>query len=224
MSNPRNKAFFQRNVLDQDKLAPIPCGHFVNPDSLKVWYKSLLDKGFRSFPCTICNDSQLPWQLVRQLINLTEDECREYEAKLLSIFRDHSDDLQKCPRCKRLVQRIPREKQCVECLSCPGSSGKDYRFCWDCTQEWKGSGDHCDNRDCSSDTLLMTCSMIDSPRSSVHQCPTVRRCPDCKELLAHCGGCKNMICPFCACRFCYRCLQRTLNHNSCTIQGNTRVL
>ncbi|XP_048380354.1 potential E3 ubiquitin-protein ligase ariadne-2-like isoform X2 [Stegostoma tigrinum] len=156
---------------------------------------------------------------------VVELPCKHFadEEKLVLLVKW---SLEKCPACSGLVQRVSEKELMVTCPLCPGSGGKDHRFCWECLRDWKGvPGDRCGYGDCSSLLLLRSCSVINAPQSAVHQCPTVRSCPECHALLSHWGGCNNIVCPSCGCCFCYRCLAISFHHGtSCNVQPNPSIL
>ncbi|XP_067880085.1 uncharacterized protein [Heterodontus francisci] len=229
MNKPRGRIFFQKKAVSESRsveLVELPCQHFADKEKLAMLTKWILETGFYTIRCTLCTDSMLTWQTVRHLINLSEQEVTECETKLKANCQNHSVPLRKCPCCNRLVQRESVETVYVKCPECLGKRGKDCSFCWDCLREGTGPpGSLCCYNNCSSFTLLQSCSIIRSPRSSVHQCPMVRRCPNCQELLTHCGGDNNIICPSCRCSFCYRCLAtNTVHDSSCTIQANPSAM
>ncbi|XP_048476110.1 E3 ubiquitin-protein ligase RNF217-like isoform X2 [Rhincodon typus] len=204
----------------------LPCKHFADEHKLAMLVKWTLEKGNCIFMCTLCPRGGIPWQTIRQLLQLPEDELRICESKLVANAQKLSILLNKCPVCSSLVQRVSEKELMVTCPSCPGSGGKDHRFCWECLRVWKGDlGDQCGYGDCRCLVLLRSCSVINAPQSAVHQCPTVRSCPECHVLLSHWGGCNNMVCPYCRCTFCYRCLAVSLHYStSCNIQPNPSIL
>ncbi|XP_060710588.1 E3 ubiquitin-protein ligase RNF19B-like isoform X2 [Hemiscyllium ocellatum] len=226
MEKPTGTIYYKRKPDESVcRAEQLQCGHYADVGKLRMLVKWLLDKGHSSFVCTLCPGGGIPWQRLRLVLDLPEDELRECE-RVLQRNTQRASLLSKCPACSRLVQRLSMTELMVTCPLCPCSGGKDWRFCWDCLREWAGSpGDRCGNADCSSLLLLRSCSVIQRPRSAVHQCPSVRPCPGCQRLLSHTGGCNNMVCPNCGCLFCYRCLRVSPWHSpSCRIQPNPSVL
>ncbi|XP_072447403.1 uncharacterized protein [Chiloscyllium punctatum] len=226
MEKPTGTIFYQRKPSESVcRVVQLPCEHYADVGKLRMLVKWLLNKGHSSFVCTLCPGGAMPWQGLRLVLDLPEDELRECERELQRNSQQPSL-LSKCPACSRLMQRLSKSELIVTCPSCPCSGGKDCRFCWDCLREWTGSqGDRCGYSDCSSLLLLRSCSVIESVRSAVHQCPRVRKCPGCQNLLGHAGGCNNILCPYCRCSFCYRCLTVSPRHSpSCRIQPNPSVL
>ncbi|XP_069771479.1 uncharacterized protein [Narcine bancroftii] len=209
-------------------LVQLPCSHYADASRLKEWIHISLQKGFTSFPCTKCNETRIPWQTLRQVLNLSSAEQQLLEEMLVTNCRKDADALKKCPLCARLVQRSSREVLCVECPQCPEWSGNDYWFCWACSREWRdstSSGFVCPHVNCDHLVLLRSCAPIAQPGSAVHGCPSVRSCPVCQQLLAHSGGIKNVSCPSCHSLFCYRCLQIKSKHrHQCTIKPNPTVM
>uniref|UniRef100_UPI00398F1A46 uncharacterized protein n=1 Tax=Pristiophorus japonicus TaxID=55135 RepID=UPI00398F1A46 len=221
---PGVKVFFRTKGANRMNLVELPCGDFVDCGNLAVWSQWMLDQGYGTFPCTQCADP-VPWQLVRQLSALTTAEERDCEKRLANIC---PDSLKQCPLCARLVQRVSGEMLRVECPACPGQGRKDHGFCWECGRAWRGAampGERCGRADCCSTALLQSCPTLYAPRSPVHCCPAVRKCPRCPKLIAHSGGCNMVTCPGCVTIFCYRCLTINRYHSpNCTIQPNPRPL
>uniref|UniRef100_UPI00398EA3A5 uncharacterized protein n=1 Tax=Pristiophorus japonicus TaxID=55135 RepID=UPI00398EA3A5 len=189
--------------------AKASCGHITEPLSLKAWAKARLEMGLHSFPCHSCQKEWV-WQEVCKLALFTEEERENYEKKLVELTKDDTAAYKKCPVCNFLVQRVNLESLSVECQFCSKARGKLYRFCWDCMREWKSPASHntdCGNESCSTTAMLQSCPLIEAPDIEVHQCPTVRACPNCETLVSHCQeGCPQVECPNCFYHFCYRCL------------------
>uniref|UniRef100_UPI00398F5A75 E3 ubiquitin-protein ligase DDB_G0292642-like n=1 Tax=Pristiophorus japonicus TaxID=55135 RepID=UPI00398F5A75 len=186
------------------------CGHMVMSKGLKEWCKALLDEGRLTFNCPKCA-KEWPWQEVRQLSQLTQEECGPYEEQLGRIMTQKAESYRKCPDCSLYVQRMDMEKLCVQCPPCSKRSKKVFQFCWDCLREWKNAdmqNDSCGNESCSVTALLLGCSTIEDMASAVYGCPKVRACPNCEALAEHCmRGCPSVLCPNCRHLFCYRCLE-----------------
>ncbi|XP_048380353.1 uncharacterized protein LOC125448829 isoform X1 [Stegostoma tigrinum] len=227
MDKPTGTIFYRkRPSRGPCRVVELPCKHFADEEKLVLLVKWSLEKGNYTFVCTLCPGWGLPWQNIRQLLRLSDEELRICESKLVMNAQKLLTPLNKCPACSGLVQRVSEKELMVTCPLCPGSGGKDHRFCWECLRDWKGvPGDRCGYGDCSSLLLLRSCSVINAPQSAVHQCPTVRSCPECHALLSHWGGCNNIVCPSCGCCFCYRCLAISFHHGtSCNVQPNPSIL
>ncbi|GCB83276.1 hypothetical protein scyTo_0023662, partial [Scyliorhinus torazame] len=63
------------------------CGHMVKSSGLREWYKALLDSGRFTFNCPKCA-KEWPWQEVRHLAQLSQEECRRYEEQLGRIMTE----------------------------------------------------------------------------------------------------------------------------------------
>ncbi|GCC26471.1 hypothetical protein chiPu_0004888 [Chiloscyllium punctatum] len=112
------------------------CGHVIKSSGLKEWCKALLDEGGFTFNCPKCA-KEWPWQEVRKIAQLTQDECKSFEEQLNRIMKPRAESYKKCPNCRLYVQRMDPEKLCVQCLPCSEKSNKTIRFCWGCLREWK---------------------------------------------------------------------------------------
>ncbi|XP_072451828.1 probable E3 ubiquitin-protein ligase RNF144A-A [Chiloscyllium punctatum] len=191
------------------------CGHVIKSSGLKEWCKALLDEGGFTFNCPKCA-KEWPWQEVRKIAQLTQDECKSFEEQLNRIMKPRAESYKKCPNCRLYVQRMDPEKLCVQCLPCSEKSNKTIRFCWGCLREWKNpdaQSNSCGNTSCSLTALLLSCDTIDDQASPVYGCPSVRACPSCEALMQHSGGrCPSVSCPSCHCRFCFRCLESFGHH------------
>ncbi|XP_048402990.1 probable E3 ubiquitin-protein ligase RNF144A-A [Stegostoma tigrinum] len=202
------------------------CGHVVKSSGLKQWCKALLDEGGFTFNCPKCAQ-EWPWQEVRKIAQLTQEECRSYEAQLHSIMKPKAKSYKKCPSCSLYVQRMDPEMLSVQCLPCSEKSDKSFQFCWECLREWKnadGQSDSCGNKSCSLTALLLSCGTIKQKRSEVYGCPKVRACPKCETLTQHClSGCPDVLCPNCHHQFCYRCLGFEECNTNCCIAKRQKL-
>ncbi|XP_067905735.1 E3 ubiquitin-protein ligase DDB_G0292642-like isoform X2 [Heterodontus francisci] len=182
----------------------------VKSKGLNEWCKTLLDAGHFTFNCPTCA-KEWPWQEVRQLAHLTQEECGSCEEKLARIMTQKAELYRKCPNCGLFVQRMDLEQLSVQCPPCSERSKKAFQFCWDCLREWKNAdlqNDSCGNESCNLTALLLGCGTIEDQASAVYECPKVRACPNCEALAEHClGGCPAVSCPNCRYKFCYRCLK-----------------
>ncbi|XP_020384268.2 E3 ubiquitin-protein ligase RNF217-like isoform X2 [Rhincodon typus] len=186
------------------------CKHFKNTNQMKLHIKTLLDSDIYNFSCPCCGQ-RLLWQELRRLELFPESDQRLFEEKISQLTEQDTRYCKKCPRCNRVVQRTDPEELFVECPACPGNMGKPYWFCWNCLRRRNrrlAQGEACKNNDCSLVALLQSCPTIDNPLLTVHGCPTVRACPNCKVLISHIEGCKYVNCVSCGLSFCYRCLEK----------------
>ncbi|XP_060710651.1 uncharacterized protein DDB_G0292642-like isoform X1 [Hemiscyllium ocellatum] len=191
------------------------CEHFKNTSDMKIHIRTLLDSGIYIFSCPYCGQ-RWPWQELRRLELFPESDQKLFEEKISRLTESDTRYYKKCPKCKRVVQRVDLEERFVECPACPGNTGKPYRFCWDCLRRRNrrlAQGEACKNKDCSLVALLQSCPTISDPLLTVHGCPSIRACPACRVLVSHRGGCKYVYCRSCGHSFCYRCLEkRTVCH------------
>ncbi|KAJ8344681.1 hypothetical protein SKAU_G00288740 [Synaphobranchus kaupii] len=121
-----------------------------------------------------------------------------------------------CPGCQSCVEREDLCNLCVHCTVCTVEKGRDYYFCWQCLQSWKGPGRApiaADNQGCTNKELelLQRCPTTSLPQvEGVSNCPSLRACPTCGQLLEHDRtGCKNLLCSRCQVEFCFVCLKLT---------------
>ncbi|XP_038662842.1 uncharacterized protein LOC119971422 isoform X2 [Scyliorhinus canicula] len=66
------------------------CGHMVKSSGLREWCKALLDSGCFTFNCPKCA-KEWPWQEVRHLAQLSQEECRRYEEQLGRIMAEKKE-------------------------------------------------------------------------------------------------------------------------------------
>ncbi|GCB71051.1 hypothetical protein scyTo_0010916 [Scyliorhinus torazame] len=114
------------------------------------------------FNCPKCA-KEWPWQEVRHLAQLSQEECRRYEEQLGRIMTEKKM-YRKCPVCSLYVQRMDAEKLCVQCLPCSEKSKKTFQFCWECQREWK-------NTDVQSDCDFCRQFQFHNQYFSLESCP-----------------------------------------------------
>ncbi|XP_067436814.1 potential E3 ubiquitin-protein ligase ariadne-2-like [Thunnus thynnus] len=193
--------------------ALMSCGHAVTPMSLTDWCRRLLDQGESRFKCgqTHCN-VEWSFEEVRKMALLTPEEMKEFEKKMIN----NSKDARSCPGCKSRVMRTDLNDLSVLCSVCTADKKKVYRFCCQCSREWKGPfprSDHCENDGCINqllETLKKCPEIIFTNVKDVIGCPSIRACPTCGQLVEHDKTkCKNIVCPRCRVEFCFVCLKVT---------------
>ncbi|XP_078058951.1 E3 ubiquitin-protein ligase DDB_G0292642-like [Mustelus asterias] len=204
------------------------CGHAVDPNSLTLWCRSLIDQGHFTFHCPAekagtkekCNKK---WSYVEVCRNalLTVLERRLFEEKVATYAAAKYCDYKLCPGCRSCVERDDLTNLSVRCTICTAEKGKCYDFCWQCMKQWKGPVprfDRCGNEDCANIQLetLKNCATKVLPYSNIKQCPEIRACPICGLLIEHKDKCKYILCIRCHVSFCFACLryERICNKSS----------
>ncbi|XP_044197022.1 uncharacterized protein LOC122973509 isoform X3 [Thunnus albacares] len=175
----------------KSRRALMSCGHAVTPMSLTDWCRHLLD------------------QEVCKMALLTPEEMREFGKKMFN----NSQDVKSCPGCKSRVMRADLNDLSVLCSVCTADKKKVYRFCCQCSREWKGPfprSDRCKNDGCINlqvETLRKCPEIIFKDVKDVTGCPSIRACPTCGQLVEHNTKlCKSIICRRCKVKFCFVCL------------------
>nr|XP_020444399.1 LOW QUALITY PROTEIN: uncharacterized protein LOC109953300 [Monopterus albus] len=164
----------------------------------------------------VCGQSgcnvEWPYEEVCKMALLTPEEMKDFETKLAS----NAFPMKSCPGCRSSVVRKNESNLRVHCTVCTTNKGRTFEFCWQCLKEWKGPAprsDRCDNDGCCNVALklLRECSDISFESvKGVEGCPSIRSCPTCGALVAHCRKyCKNVVCPRCTVEFCFVCLKLT---------------
>uniref|UniRef100_A0A8C4E5B7 RING-type domain-containing protein n=1 Tax=Dicentrarchus labrax TaxID=13489 RepID=A0A8C4E5B7_DICLA len=193
--------------------AKMSCGHAVTPMSLTDWCRRLLDKGECRFVCgqPRC-DVEWPFEEVCKMALLSPEEKKHFEQKMFN----NAHDLKLCPGCKSSVVRNDPSNLSVECSVCTANKKRSYRFCWQCSKEWKGPAprsDRCENVGCINqqlETLKNSPDIVFENVEGVTGCPSIRACPTCGLLLEHNKTrCKNIVCRRCKGMFCFVCLKLT---------------
>jgi len=88
----------------------------------------------------------------------------------------------------------------------PNGSG---HFCWGCRAEWSGDLEEttCLNAECPGGWSFEAVDILRKCRrkmiGSVANCPEVRACPKCGQLIKHWSDCKHMDCVICGTSFCH---------------------
>ncbi|XP_042258104.1 probable E3 ubiquitin-protein ligase RNF144A [Thunnus maccoyii] len=194
----------------KSRRALMSCGHAVTPMSLTDWCRHLLDQGETRFKCGQ-TDCDVGWSLkeVCEMALLTPEEMKEFGKKMFN----NSQDVKSCPGCKSRVMRADQNDLSVLCSVCTADKKKDYRFCCQCSREWKGPfprSDRCKNDGCINllvETLRKCPEIIFKDVKDVTGCPSIRACPTCGQLVEHNTKlCKSIICRRCKVKFCFVCL------------------
>ncbi|XP_059573776.1 uncharacterized protein LOC132245489 isoform X3 [Alligator mississippiensis] len=185
------------------------CGHRVSAAELQPWVRALLQQGITSWRCPRCPDARWLWQELRDLGLFSGRDQAWLEATILAQEGARSSYRQ-CPRCQLLVQRPAPGPLRTACPPCSRKAKQLRCFCWGCHQVWEETsalGDTSHGSLCALLTVLHDAPEIQAPESSVHGCPSLRACPECRALVTHNGlGCPMVRCPQCQAWFCYRCL------------------
>ncbi|XP_030045067.1 uncharacterized protein LOC115459372, partial [Microcaecilia unicolor] len=157
-----------------------------------------------------------PYVELRRHAALTEEEQRDFEVKIASIAAKQYHDYKECPGCRSFVERKDLTRLSVRCIVCGRNDGRVYEFCWQCLRPWKGDYNlsvKCGNEDCKNPKLhiLENCDLKDLPGSEIENCPSIRACPTCGQLIEHKEKCKYVICNQCSVEFCFACLETAQN-------------
>ncbi|XP_078065221.1 E3 ubiquitin-protein ligase DDB_G0292642-like [Mustelus asterias] len=197
------------------------CGHAVDPNSLTLWCRSLIDQSHFTFHCPAekegtkekCN-KQWSYVEVRRHALLTDEEQMYFEEKVATLAAAKYCEYKWCPECKSCIERKDLTNLSVRCTICTTEKRKSYEFCWQCMKEWKGRAprsDRCDNEDCTNIQLetLINCGTKILEYSNI-TCPKIRACPTCGMLIERKEMCKYIICTRCKVEFCFVCLQSKL--------------
>lgn len=173
--------------------------------------QSIFAQGKHEFICPYpgCN---VEWQyfLVKHVANLTQQQMKEFEARISKSELSKDKRNQMCPRCQTWCRRDDLVNNCMECPNCTVvQGGRKYLFCWACLCEWKSpglQGNACGNPNCLDNRIqiLSTCpeKMILS-----RMAPSVRGCPKCGTLYEYKEFCTQMHCSACNHFFCFYCLK-----------------
>ena len=193
------------------------CGHAVDPNTLTMWCRSLLDQHQWEFYCPAIIDSDKntkcgkmwDYNEVRQVALLNESEQQYFESKMSEYAAQKYCDMKECPGCRSFVERTDTTNLRVVCTICSHQKNKIYEFCWNCDREWSGptkSSIKCGNSNCQHPLLP---SVRDAPTFKLNQLdvPCRRACPTCGCVVEHNGkGCKYIVCSRCKIQFCFICL------------------
>ncbi|XP_063048609.1 uncharacterized protein DDB_G0292642 [Engraulis encrasicolus] len=208
---------------DRDTLrAEMSCGHAVTPQSLTAWCRSLLDQGQYKFTCPALEEGTLqrcgaewPYTEIRRLAVLNAQEQAHFEETMVMLAVAEHCEYKECPGCKSFVERLDLTNLSVHCKICTADNGRAFQFCWQCEQTWKGPAprsDKCNNEGCKNIDVerLANCRKITLPQVRNVECPSLRACPTCGNIVEHdTTGCKNLICNRCQVEFCFVCLKLT---------------
>ncbi|TRY56944.1 hypothetical protein DNTS_023879 [Danionella cerebrum] len=196
--------------------AQMSCGHVTDPETLTSCCRAQLDDGTTEFRCPLCKQ-KWPYEEVRKLAKLTEEEKEFFEDKLGMNTAKNKVDLKNCPGCGTFVQRMDPFNLCVLCSVCSVKNRRIFEFCWQCEREWKGDrprADRCANKGCKcKNEVLKTCPIVSLASVVIKgtnikvRCPAIRACPFCSVLIEHNQGCKIMTCCECEKQFCFVCLK-----------------
>lgn len=191
--------------------AKMPCGHVISQESMTDYCQSIFAHGKHEFICPYpgCN---VEWQyfLVKHVANLTQQQMKEFEARISKSELSKDKRNQMCPRCQTWCRRDDLVNNCMECPNCTVvQGGRKYLFCWACLCEWKSpglQGNACGYPNCLDNRIqiLSTCpeKMILS-----RMAPSVRGCPKCGTLYEYKEFCTQMHCSACNHFFCFYCLK-----------------
>lgn len=194
------------------------CGHAVDANSLTVWCRSLLDQQQWEFYCPAMlpgsnKQCKVKWEYaeVRKIALLSDAEKQYFETKMSEYAAHTVCDYRECPGCSTFIERLDNTNLRVHCEICTEKKGKNYEFCWNCSEEWtgtaRGSNIKCRNRDCEHPSLS---AIRNAPMMTINgqRVPKCRACPTCGYVVEHSGGscCKMCVCPQCKKEFCFLCL------------------
>lgn len=205
------------NDPDQQPRVKMSCGHAVDPNSLTVWCRSLLDQQLWKFYCPAIVDEKTnkqckgEWEYVevRKVALLNYAEQQYFESKMSEYAALTYCDYKECPGCRSFVERRDLTNLRVRCVICTKNNKKNYDFCWNCEKKWTGpntSSTKCGNPDCEHPSMpgIRDADMITLNEKQV---PQRRACPTCGQVLEHKQkGCKFLTCPRCRNEFCFLCL------------------
>ena len=192
------------------------CGHAVDPNSLTMWCRSLIDQEQYRLHCPAIigggKKCKKEWEYpeVRKIALLNAAECKYFETRLSEYAARTYCDLQECPGCRSFVERLDLDNLRVHCVLCTKDKGRNYDFCWHCLKEWSGpttSAVKCGNSSCQHPELP---SVRDSSLFKLNgeDVPLRRACPTCGKVVEHKQeGCKYMPCPRCHKEYCFMCLE-----------------
>eukprot|EP00488_Nonionellina_sp_1-RS-2012_P001914 TRINITY_DN334_c0_g1_i1.p1 TRINITY_DN334_c0_g1~~TRINITY_DN334_c0_g1_i1.p1 ORF type:complete len:258 (-),score=71.12 TRINITY_DN334_c0_g1_i1:391-1164(-) len=216
----------QETDVDCMKL-PI-CGHILHKESLYQYSLSQVMNREQTLSCphtakvaaddhdhTLCAQ-KWRYPLIKQCLLSNNDEkvSEEFEYDKLELLLSRNIvelnyDLQKCPDCTSLLYRNQRDNnfECrTECPLCPSAV-----FCWGCSEPWT------DKHECDTSFRAATMEILSAcPFKKIgpsKQCPSVRACPKCSQLITHVSACKHIQCTFCKTNFCFICLKPQKNSN-----------
>ena len=200
------------NVCYDSSGLKMQCDHYICPDD--VLNKAWIDVRSMKFEitCTMC-DKLISMEDVFKFGLPKLDEEQFLSMAITTNFYE-SQDIQQCPQCDTLCQRVNKDSPQVYCIICP-RKGKDYyTFCWYCMREWKNSSSRevCGNDQCNRKEIT---TLVNSPKKEFTDnngkevtIPVWRACPrkECHTLIEHTDGCNRMACPSCNEGFCFICL------------------
>ena len=204
---------------DDQPRVQMSCGHYVDPNTLTQYCRSLLHAENYEFKCPAIVDKKVKkcvkiWDYaeVRKKAVLNDAECCYYETKMSEYAASTYCEMKECPWCRSFIEREDLTNLRVICAICKQKGKND--FCWQCLKEWSGpvkssekcGASNCEHRDLPS---IRDCGMITLKEVGI-TVPLRRACPTCGRVVEHKGeGCKNIICPRCKKEFCFACLELT---------------
>ena len=219
-----------------ENCAKMPCDHGMTKDSLLAYSLSQYEHGEQCIKCPhligknqneICGEKWKHSFIIKVL--LSEFDNLNTLVKIKDIIQlnlkcssnalksSESYDTQQCPQCLSLIFRNIKENENGNRTNCPFCPSK-YSFCWGCCAEWKDeSSPYCSNSDCPTAFLSQTIDILHKCDTknigSQKNCPTIRACPNCSQLINHTDACKHMDCTSCKKSFCFVCLKMKKNGN-----------
>lgn len=107
-----------------------------------------------------------------------------------------------CPKCTTYCENVSEQNALRMKCSRKGCS---FEFCWKCKVTWTYNHE-CYSRKEFRD-ILKNCPRKTLQYSEIKNVPSIRLCPNCKELIEHTDGCKEMSCIGCKKSFCFVCLE-----------------
>lgn len=190
--------------------AVLSCGHVTSADSLTDCCRAQLESKETELKCPICKKNWT-YDEVRKLAKLTADEQKYFDKILGKSVTKKITQFKSCPGCDTFIERTQMNNLSVQCTFCTARTRKTYEFCWQCLKQWKGRrprSDRCDNEGCTNADLdlLKNCKLIKLKSVQDIECPSIRACPNCGELIEHSTEkCKYIVCK-CDKEFCFLCL------------------
>ena len=194
------------------------CSHYVDPNTLTQYCRSLLTQHSFQFLCPAIVDGKTKkcgkiWEYseVRQKALLNDRECQYYETKMSEYAAATYCEMKECPGCRSFIEREDLTNLRVYCVICKKKGKND--FCWQCLEEWSGpttSSTKCGRPNCSHPDLpSLVCDKANEKFSLNEKTVPLRRaCPTCGKVIEHnTKGCKFIICPRCKKEFCFICLE-----------------
>ncbi|XP_052809455.1 uncharacterized protein LOC128237919 [Mya arenaria] len=184
------------------------CSHVVGPESLTNCVNSQLGDGKFELKCPLCNELWSNIEIRKKAL-LTKKDYSDMEQTISKNFiNSKGSEIKQCPGCSTFCSRIGNHQR-LHCRLCTSNKKTAFDFCWICLRTWKStSSDGCGNFNCDKKTpVLQTLKECDRKIIvGVPNCPSIRACPKCGQLIEHTEACKHMACR-CGQEFCFICLK-----------------